>query len=84
MADTACGSAAASYGTIAVTVNASYNFLRSAEMGDFLIAEAKVAKCGQTIAVFDVQITNQKGVLLGNGTSTFYRLDEELDFDSLD
>ena len=33
MADTACGSAAASYGYLAVTVSSQYNFLRSAVPG---------------------------------------------------
>lgn len=38
LADTACGSAMASHGYYAVTVNASYNFLRSAKLGDHLVA----------------------------------------------
>lgn len=59
----------------------NYNFLRSAHVGDFLVAEAKTVKCGQTIAVFAVQITNQEGILLGNGMFTFYRLDKEFDFE---
>lgn len=41
LADTACGSAMASHGYYAVTVNASYNFLRSAKLGDHLVAEAR-------------------------------------------
>lgn len=81
MADTACGSAVASHGTAAVTVGAHYNFFRSAEVGDLLIAEAREIKSGQTIAVVDVQITDQDGLLLGNGSFTFYRLDEEIEYD---
>ena len=44
LADTACGSAMASHGYYAVTVNASYNFLRSAKLGDHLVAEARETK----------------------------------------
>ena len=48
LADTACGSAMASHGYYAVTVNASYNFLRSAKLGDHLVAEARETKPGRT------------------------------------
>ncbi len=46
LADTACGSAMASHGYYAVTVNASYNFLRSASWGPSG-AEARETKPGQ-------------------------------------
>lgn len=72
MADTACGSAAAAYGCMAVTVNASYNYFRSAHPGDRLTAEAREVKSGRTLCVFDVQVTDPAGVLLGSGTFTFY------------
>lgn len=78
MADTACGAAAASYGTMAVTVNASYHYLRSAKVGDTLTAEARTVKSGKSLCVLDVQITGAEGVLLGTGTFTFYRLDQKL------
>lgn len=79
MADTACGSAMASHGYYAVTVNASYNFLRSGKPGDVLTAEAREVKPGRTLSVFDVQISNQDGVLLGTGTFTFFRLDKKIE-----
>ena len=79
MADTACGSAMASYGYKAVTMNASYNFFRSANVGDRLTAEAREVKHGQTVCVFEVRITEQSGTLLGTGTFTFYSLSEKLE-----
>ena len=79
MADTACGSAMASYGHMAVTMNASYNFFRSANPGDRLTAEAHEVKHGQTICVYDVRITDQNGALLGTGTFTFYQLEKAID-----
>lgn len=79
MADTACGSAMASHGYKAVTMNASYNFFRSANVGDCLTAEAREVKHGKTVCVFEVRITDQNGALLGMGTFTFYSLSEKLE-----
>ena len=79
LADTACGSAMVTHGHKAVTVNASYQFLRPAKAGDLLKAEAVEVKRGRTLCVFDARITNQDGTLLGTGTFTFYQLDELLD-----
>ena len=79
MADNACGSAMATHGCMAVTVNASYNFFRSARVGDHLTAEAREVKTGRTVCVYDVRLTNQDDVLLGTGTFTFYKLDQKLE-----
>ena len=79
MADTACGSAMASHGYKAVTMNASYNFFRSANMGDCLTAEAREIKSGQTVCVFAIRIKDQNETLLGTGTFTFYKLPEKLE-----
>ena len=79
MADTACGSAMASYGYKAVTMNAGYNFFRSANVGDRLTAEAREVKHGQTVCVFEVRITEQSGTLLGTGTFPFCSLSEKLE-----
>ena len=75
MADTACGSAAAAHGRMAVTVNANYSYFRSAKTGDTLTAEAQELKAGKTICVFQVRITDQNGTLMGSGEFTFYLLD---------
>lgn len=80
LADTACGSAMAVHGYMAVTLNANYQFLRPARMGDRLRAEAAEVKSGRTVSVFDVRVTDQDGTLLGSGTFTFYRLDRKLEF----
>lgn len=80
LADTACGSAMAAHGYMAVTLNASCQFLRPARAGDRLRAEASEVKCGRTVSVFDVRVTDQRGTLLGTGTFTFYRLERKLEF----
>lgn len=79
LADTACGSAMASYGYAAVTVSASYNFFRSANVGDTVTAEAQEIKSGRTICVFGVRLTGPDGTLLGDGSFTYYRLEEKLE-----
>ena len=78
MADTACGSAASSYGFMAVTVNANYNYLRSAKPGDTLIAEGTECKTGKRICVYDVRVTTQAGTHVGTGTFTYYLLDRKI------
>ena len=36
-------------------------------------------KAGKTLCVYDVRITDQEGTLLGTGTFTFYRLEQEIE-----
>ena len=79
MSDNACGSAMASYGYMAVTLNASYQFFRSARVGDHLTAEAREIKHGKTVSVYEARVTNQDGILLGTGTFTFFQLDQKIE-----
>jgi len=79
VADTACGTAAASYGYKAVTLDASYSFLRSAMVGDVVTATATEVKHGRTISVYDCVVTDQHGRKVGNATMTFYCLGEKLE-----
>lgn len=79
MADTACGTAMAAHGYAAVTLNASFQFLRAAEVGDRLRAEALEVKHGRTISVYEARVTDQRGRLLAAGTFTFCQLDRKLE-----
>ena len=78
LADTASGSAMASHGYYAVTISATYNFMRSAKLGDRLIAEARETKSGRNVSFFDVEVRDQNGTLLGSGSFSYYRLDKEI------
>lgn len=78
MADTTCGSALSSYGRRAVTLNASFNYLRGAKPGDVLTGEANEVKHGETICVYDVTLRNQAGTPVSTGTFTFFLLNEPL------
>ena len=79
MADHAAGTAMASHGYQAVTLNSTFNFFRSANVGDTLTAEARETKYGNTICVFDVDIRDQNDTLLAGGTFTFFRMEKELE-----
>ena len=79
MADTACGSAMAAYGTAAVTINCSFSFLKSARAGDRLTAEARELQSGRSVCVLEARVTGEGGILLAVGTFTFRRLDKPLD-----
>ena len=78
VADTACGSAVISHGHMVVTVSGSYNYFRSAREGDTIICEAREVKHGKTICVSECTITDQDGTLLGNGSFTFYQLEQKV------
>ena len=78
LTDIASGSAAAAHGHVAATVSEDYHYLRGALAGDKMTAEAREVKCGRTLCVFEVQITNQDGVLLGVGNCTYFIKDRLL------
>ena len=78
LADTACGSAMAAYGTMAVTVNCSFSFLKSARAGDRLTAEARALQGGRSICVLEARVTGEAGELFAAGTFTFRRLDKPI------
>ncbi|MBP7425699.1 MAG: hypothetical protein KA809_08645, partial [Oscillibacter sp.] len=46
--------------------------------GDHLVAEARETKPGRTLCFYEVEIRDQAGTLLGNGSFTFYKLDREI------
>ena len=79
LADTAAGAASASHGYFAVTVNANYNYFRSVKPGDRLTAESTERKTGKSLCVYDVQVTDQAGNLVGTGTFTYYMLDRKIE-----
>ena len=72
LADTACGSA------MAVTVNCSFSFLKSAKAGDRLTAEARELPGGRSICVLEARVTGEAGELFAAGAFTFRRLDKPI------
>ena len=78
LADTACGSVMAAYGTMAVTINSAFSFLKSAQAGDRLTAEARELPGGRSVCVLEVRVTGGEGELFATGTFTFRRLDKPI------
>ena len=79
MADTACGSAMVAYGTMAVTINCSFSFLKSAKVGDRLTAEARELQGGRSVCVLEARVTGEAGELFAMGTFTFRRMDRSIE-----
>ena len=80
LADTACGSVMAAYGTMAVTINSAFSFLESAQAGERLTAEARELPGGRSVCVLEVRVTGGEGELFATGTFTFRRLDKLIAF----
>lgn len=79
LADTACGSAMVAYGTVCVTINCSFSFLKSAQVGDKLTAEARELQSGRSVCVLEARVTGAAGELLAVGTFTFRRFDKKIE-----
>lgn len=79
LADSACGSAMSASGSLAVTINCSFSFLKSAQVGDRLTAEARELQSGKTICVLEARVTGEAGELLAVGTFTFRRLEKKIE-----
>ena len=72
LCDVAAGTAAASYGRVGVTLNASINYLRPGKQGKNLIAKTREIKVGRTTAVYGVDVTDSDGTEVANATFTMY------------
>lgn len=79
LADTACGSAMVAYGTVCVTINCSFSFLKSAQVGDTLTAEARELQSGRSVCVLEARVTGPAEELLAVGTFTFRRFDKKIE-----
>lgn len=78
LADLVSGAACSTFGYVAVTATATYNFLRSAELGDVLTGSAVCRKQGRHLCTFYVTVENQNKVLLGTACFTYYLLDKPI------
>lgn len=74
LADTLAGIAAFTYGEYVTTVNASMNYLLPVEDTEYVICEAQVLRHGRKVSVIRVEITNDDGTILIDGSFTFYNL----------
>ncbi|NCC68986.1 MAG: PaaI family thioesterase, partial [Clostridia bacterium] len=77
MADCAASAAARSNGMQYVTLNSSFEFIRSVKEGT-VCATAKVRHRGRTICLVAVEVTNEEGRLLAEGKFTMFCMGEPM------
>ena len=78
--DVAFGSAANSYGNIAVALNININYTRPANPGDILTAEATEVSSGRTIGTYNILVKNGKGGIVASSQAIAFIKKEKLPF----
>ena len=78
--DVAFGSAANSYGTIAVALDININYIRPAVTGDTLRAEAKEVSRGNTISTYNIVVKNGSGKTIASSQAVAFLKKEKLPF----
>ena len=78
--DVAFGSAANSYGTVAVALNVSINYIKSVNAGDVLTAEASEVNRGKRTSTFNIVTRNGSGEIVASSQNLAYLKDEKLPF----
>jgi acyl-CoA thioesterase len=64
LADTSFAFACNGYDQVTFAAGASIQFVRSARLGDVLLAEAREQHRGRSSGIYDVTVTNQEGKLV--------------------
>jgi len=80
LADLAFAAAVNTYGNLALGIQASITYLKSATKGT-LFAEAKIINLHKKLAYFHVDVTDDNGDLIAVFTATAYRKEIPLPFD---
>ncbi|MBM3710440.1 MAG: hotdog fold thioesterase [Actinobacteria bacterium] len=78
--DVAFGSAANSYGTVAVALNINVNYLKPSLSGDTLTAEAKEVAKSNKISTFNIIVKNGSGEIVAVAQTVAYQKNEKLPF----
>ena len=73
LCDNAAGVLTSRLGRYSVTMQGEINLYRAAKLGDTLRARPSLRKLGHTVSVVLVEITDQEGRRLADGTFTMYR-----------
>ncbi len=79
LADFAFAIASNSHGSIAMGINVSINFIKSAFAGT-LVAEAKEISRNPKLATYFIEVKNEQNDLIATFQGTVYRKKEKLDF----
>lgn len=78
--DGAFGAASNSYGTLALALNMSVQFLAAPALGEKLVAEAKEFSRTKRIAHYDIRVVNEQGQLVACSQGLVYRKGDPLSF----
>jgi len=80
LVDIAFGSAANSYGTVAVALDININYIRPSVTGDILRAEAKEVSRGNTIATYNIIVINSSNKIIASSQAVAYLKKDKLPF----
>ena len=80
LVDVAFGSAANSYGNIAVALNIDINYIRPSKPGDILTAEATEVSRGRTVATYNVLVKNGQDKIVASSQAIAFIKKEKLPF----
>lgn len=80
LVDVAFGSAANSYGTVAVALDININYIRPSVTGDMLRAEAKEVSRGNTIATYNIIVKNNSNKIIDSSQAVAYLKKDKLPF----
>ena len=83
LADLAFAGVANSHGILTLGISNTITFLKSAQLGDHLIAECRELLDHHRLPYCDMRITNQHGHLLAAMTGLAYRMKQDFPFDQL-
>lgn len=76
--DSAFAFACNSYGRVALGLDVSITFTKSANEGDVLTVEAKEVHLGNKVSVYDIMTKNERGDIVAIFKGTAYRTTEDL------
>lgn len=80
LADSALAFAANAHGRLSVALECSISYPHPVNIGDTLFAEATEVNLSNKIGIYNIPVTNQKGVLVGAFKGTVYRTGKEWEF----
>ena len=73
LADIVSGTVACMSGQYATTVSGNMNFMLPAINTEYIYCEATEIRQGEHLTVLEVKITTEEGILLDNGSFTFFK-----------
>lgn len=83
LADLSFAGVANCHGILSLGISNTITFIKSAQLGDHLVAECVETVNHYKLPYCDIKVKNQKGEILATCTGLAYRLKKEMDFDSL-